>query len=87
MTDEDRAAIKTLFPEHAFLRIMHPLGEAILAVPRVQDTQEKTDAVALWHGASVRLGGDGRKAGLESQEVECAKDGTLERAPLPLSAS
>lgn len=55
MTDEDRAEIKTLFPEHAFLRIMHPLGEAILAVPRVQNTQEKTDAVSLWHGSTVKL--------------------------------
>lgn len=56
MTDEDRAEIKALFPEHAFLRIMHPLGEAILVVPRAQDTQEKMDAIALYHGSTVRIG-------------------------------
>lgn len=55
MDAEDKAALKLAFPAHSFLRIMHPLGEAILAVPRVQDTQEKTDAVALYHGSTVKL--------------------------------
>lgn len=55
MTDAGRAAIKLLFPEHAFARLLHPLGEAIIAIPKVQSTPEKTDAVALMHGSTIKL--------------------------------
>lgn len=48
--------MKEAHPEHAFLRVLHPLGEAIIAIPRKQASEEKAAAVELWHGASVRLG-------------------------------
>lgn len=55
MTDSEREAIKELFPEHAFARLFHPLGEAIIAIPKVQSTPEKNDAVTLMHGATIKL--------------------------------
>ncbi len=55
MDDADKSAIKALFPEHAFMKIMHPLGEAIVAIPRKQPTPEKEAAVELYHGATIRL--------------------------------
>lgn len=61
MTPDDKTALKLAYPEHAFMRILHPLGEAILAVPRVQTTPEKTDAMVLWAGATVRIGSEKRK--------------------------
>jgi hypothetical protein len=35
--------------------VIHPLGEAIVAIPKAQATEEKKAAVELWHGSTVRL--------------------------------
>ncbi len=56
MTDEERAAIKALFPEHAFMMIVHPLGSAVIAIPKQQSSPEKEAACELWHGSVVKLG-------------------------------
>lgn len=56
MTTDERAALKAAYPEHAFLRVQHQLGEAIIAIPRKQSTDEKAAAVELWHGATVKCG-------------------------------
>lgn len=55
MAPDERAALKAAYPEHAFLRVQHPLGEAILAIPRKQSSEDKTATVELWHGATVKL--------------------------------
>jgi hypothetical protein len=55
MAPDEKAALKAAYPEHAFVRVQHPLGEAIVALPRNQSTPEKCAAVELWHGSTVRL--------------------------------
>jgi hypothetical protein len=55
MAPDERAAMKAAFPVHAFIRVIHPLGEAIIAIPREQATEEKKAAVELWHGSTVKL--------------------------------
>lgn len=47
--------MKAAYPEHAFLRVQHALGEAIIAIPRTQASEDKAAAVELWHGATVNL--------------------------------
>jgi hypothetical protein len=55
MTEDERAAIKVQFNEHWFVRVVHPLGECLLAVPKRQTTEEKTAAAELYHGSTVKL--------------------------------
>jgi hypothetical protein len=56
MTPDEKIALRQQFPAHAFLRVIHPLGEAIIALPRKQASEEKVAAVLLWHGATARIG-------------------------------
>lgn len=53
MIDDEKRAMREQFPAHAFVRVIHPLGEAIIAVPKKQASAEKEAAVSLWHGATV----------------------------------
>ena len=55
MTDEERAMMKQKYPAHYFVRVIHPLGEAILAIPKQQRDEQRTQGAELWHGATVRL--------------------------------
>jgi len=55
MDEQEKAAMRAQFPVHAFVRVLHPLGEAILAIPREQPTPEKKASVELYHGATIRL--------------------------------
>jgi hypothetical protein len=55
MAPDERAAMKAAFTVHYFVRVIHPLGEAIVAIPKAQATEEKKAAVELWHGSTVRL--------------------------------
>ena len=55
MTDAEREAIRTLFPDHVFLRVLKGDLQGIIALPKKQSTEEKEAAVALWKGATVRL--------------------------------
>jgi hypothetical protein len=55
MTADEKAALKAAYPEHAFMRVLHPLGEAIVAIPRKQSSEGKIAAVELYHGATVKL--------------------------------
>ena len=57
MDESEKAVMRAAFPAHAFVRILHPLGEAILAIPREQPTPEQKASVELYHGATVRLDG------------------------------
>ncbi len=59
MTVDEKKAMIAAYPGCAFLRVIHAESgyEAILAIPRRQATEEKEAAVALWHGATVSLGG------------------------------
>jgi hypothetical protein len=56
MDADEKAALKSAFPVHAFLRVIHPLGSAIIALPRKQASEEKVAAVELWHASTVKLG-------------------------------
>jgi hypothetical protein len=55
MAPDERASMKAAFPVHAFVRVIHPLGEAIIAIPKAQATEEKKAAVELYHGATLKL--------------------------------
>ena len=55
MTEQERAAMKLQFPEHYFVRVQHPLGEAIIAIPKQQRDETRMQAAELYHGATVRL--------------------------------
>jgi hypothetical protein len=55
MTTDEKIALRQQFPEHAFVRAIHPLGECIIALPKAQSTPEKIAAVELMHGSTITL--------------------------------
>jgi hypothetical protein len=54
MKTSDLAALKSLYGEHWLIKVQSGDFEAMLAVPKVQSTPEKTAAAELMAGATVR---------------------------------
>jgi hypothetical protein len=54
MKASDLAALKSLYGEHWLIKVQSGDFEAMLAVPKVQSTPEKTAAAELMAGATVR---------------------------------